>query len=109
MIEKKIVQITGDQTYYCEINRFIAEAIKSKPNKFILRDILGTNVLNTTAVMAEFSRNGELIPEKANAFLQVLGISLDRSSAEINSVIENAKAPFSSRYNIDFIFENINL
>lgn len=78
-------------------------------NKFILRDILGTNVLNTTAVMAEFSRNGELIPEKANAFLQVLGISLDRSSAEINSVIENAKAPFSSRYNIDFIFENIRL
>ena len=78
-------------------------------NAYVLRDQYGNNVLNTAKMMREFSRSGELIPEKANDFLQALGISLDTNSAEIASIINNKKQPFSSRYNIDFIFDVIRL
>lgn len=78
-------------------------------NPYVLRDRFGNNVLNTALMMKDFSRNGQLIPEKANDFLHAIGISLDTSSAEIASIINNPKQPFASRYNIDFIFDNIRL
>lgn len=78
-------------------------------NPYVLRDQYGNNVLNTSAMMRDFSRNGQLIPEKANDFLHAIGISLDTSSAEISSIVNNKKQPFASRYNIDFIFDNIRL
>ena len=78
-------------------------------NPYILRDKFGNNMLNTTLMMKDFSRNGQLIPEKANEFLHALGISLDTNSAEIAATINNPKKPFSSRYNIDFIFDNIRI
>ena len=78
-------------------------------NPYVLRDTYGNNVLNTALIMKDFSRNGQLIPEKANDFLHAIGISLDTSSAEILATINNPKQPFASRYNIDFIFDNIRL
>jgi hypothetical protein len=78
-------------------------------NKFIKKDVYGNNMLDTSKIMKEFSQKGELIPSKANEFLQALGINMDMSSAEISSVVNNPKKPFASRYNIDFIFENIRI
>jgi hypothetical protein len=78
-------------------------------NVYVLRDEFGNNVLNTSKIIKDFSLNGQLIPEKANDFLHAIGISLDTNSADILSIINNKKKPFASRYNIDFIFNNIRL
>ena len=78
-------------------------------NKYLLRDEFGNNYLNTELLMKDFSQNKQLIPSKAADFLAALGIQMDMTSAEIKSVVNNKKSPFASRYNIDFIYENIRL
>jgi hypothetical protein len=77
-------------------------------NKFILKDGVN-NYLDTTALMKEFSQNKQLIPSKAVDFLAALGIQLDTTSAEIKAIVSNKKKPFSSSYNIDFIYNNVRL
>jgi len=78
-------------------------------NKYLLRDEFGNNYLNTELLMKDFSQNKQLIPSKAGDFLAALGIQMDMTSAEIRGVVNNKKFPFASRYNIDFIYENIRL
>jgi hypothetical protein len=79
-------------------------------NKYIIKDLNdGTNYLDTKKIMQDFGRKGQLIPEKAMEFLKALGIELDMTSAEIKKIVRNTEKPFSSRYNIDYIFNNIRL
>ena len=77
-------------------------------NKFVIKDNLN-NYLDTTALMKEFSQNKQLIPSKAAEFLAALGIQLDMTSADIKAIVNSTKKPFSSAYNIDFIFNNVRL
>jgi hypothetical protein len=78
-------------------------------NKYIKRDKFGNNYLNTNKILKDFSENGQLLPFKANDFLAALGIQMDMTSAEIRSIVENTKQPFATKYNIEYIFENIKL
>ena len=78
-------------------------------NPYIEKDADGTNYLLTGKIMKEFGRNGQLIPERAADFLKALGIQLDMTSAEIRNIVRDTTKPFSSRYNIDYIFNNIRL
>lgn len=79
-------------------------------NRYIIKDPAdGTNYLNTKEIMKDFGSKGQLIPERAGDFLKALGIQLDTTSAEIRNILRNAEKPFASRYNIDYIFNNIRL
>ena len=79
-------------------------------NKYIIKDKkYGTTMLNTALLMKDFSINKQLDPAKAADFLAALGIQLDMRSAEIRNIVKNKDKPFSSQYNIDFIYNNMRL
>jgi predicted kinase len=77
-------------------------------NKFVVKDGVD-NYLDTAALMKEFTQKKQLIPSKAAQFLAALGIQLDMTSAEIKAIVNNKKKPFSSSYNIDFIYNNVRM
>lgn len=77
-------------------------------NKFVVKDGVD-NYLDTTALMKEFTQDKQLIPYKAGQFLAALGIQLDMTSAEIRAIVNNKKKPFSSSYNIDYIYNNVRM
>ena len=77
-------------------------------NKFVVKDGVD-NYLDTAALMKEFTQDKQLIPYKAVEFLAALGIQLDMTSAEIKAIVNNKKKPFSSSYNIDFIYNNVRM
>ena len=77
-------------------------------NEFVVKDGVD-NYLDTAALMEEFTQDKQLIPSKAAQFLAALGIQLDMTSAEIKAIVNNKKKPFSSSYNIDFIYNNVRM
>jgi len=80
----------------------------SVTNRFIEKDG-GNNYLNVNEVIKEFTLDKKLNPSKAGEFLAALGIQLDMTSADIRNVVRNKEKPFASRYNIDFIYDNVRL
>tara|TARA_R110001632_G_scaffold172402_2_gene291790 strand:+ start:11176 stop:21801 length:10626 start_codon:yes stop_codon:yes gene_type:complete len=84
-------------------------AIASKTvNPYVLKDAQGiTNRLNLPKVIANFSRNGQLIPGKSVDFLKALGVELDMSSYEILKITSDS-SKFAESFGINFIFNVIN-
>ena len=71
------------------------------PNNFITKDKL-SNILDIGLIISEFSKGDKLNSKRAFEFLEALGITLDRNSAEISAMME--KPAFAKVYGVDYIF-----
>jgi hypothetical protein len=71
------------------------------PTNYITKDKL-SNILDIGLIIEEFSKGNKLDPKKAFDFLEALGITLDRTSAEISAIME--KPAFAKVYGVDYIF-----
>lgn len=79
-------------------------------NPYVSKDLdYGFNYLNVDKIIADFSLNKRLDPSKVSEFLAALGIQMDITSPEIRAMLKDTKKPFASRYNIDYIYNNIRL
>ena len=76
-------------------------------NAYITRD--GNNYLNVKKIIEDFSLNNRLDPNKAYDFLAAMGIQLDLTSSNIRNIVKDTEKPFASRYNIDYIYNNVKL
>ena len=71
------------------------------PNNFITKDKL-SNILDIDLIIQEFSKGTRLDPDRAFDFLEAIGVTLDRNSAEISAIME--KPAFAKVYGVDYIF-----
>jgi hypothetical protein len=79
-------------------------------NPYISKDpAFKFNYLNVNKVIEDFTLNKKLDPSKVGDFLAALGIQMDITSPEIRAMLKDTKKPFASRYNIDYIYNNIRL
>jgi hypothetical protein len=71
------------------------------PNNFITKDKL-SNILDIDLIISEFSKGDKFDFKRSFEFLEALGITLDRTSAEISAMME--KSGFAKVYGVDYIF-----
>jgi hypothetical protein len=95
---------------YAVIRDWTSNFITMDPasSNFIIQDKeFGRNMLNTGAIIKAFEVDGEFNYNKANEFLQAIGIHLDMSSPAISEIVKSKDPLFSNHYGIDRMFNVI--